>query len=247
MSTHTHIQIPKIIHQIWLGPKKQPNIWMNTWAKLYCSKYPEWTYKLWTEKEIDELNLINKKQYDHEPFYNGKSDIARYEILYRYGGIFMDADSLYLNNMSTDKSNTLDWIINEANQKGGFFAATEPKNKTIYANGVIGSIPNHLIMNQMIKHITKNYYELKNEKKRECDVWTVTGTLPFTEIVNQNKNKLFSLDHKYFYPISFHQNNLNILKDEIIRKYPNAIMMQYGYTSNNLLYDNCMEKFINEN
>ena len=83
------MEIPKIIHQIWLGPNKQPDIWMNSWKNNYINKYPEWTYKLWTEQEIDELNLINKKQYENEKFYNGKSDIARYEILYRFGGVFM--------------------------------------------------------------------------------------------------------------------------------------------------------------
>ena len=239
--------IPKVINQIWLGPKIRPNIWMDTWKLDYCNKYPEWSYKLWTEKEINSLDLINKKQYDYESYYNAKSDIARYEILSKYGGIFMDADSMYLNNESTSKSNSLDWIIDEAIKNGGFFAATEPKNTKIYANGVIGSIPNHPIMNQMIKHISDKYYGLKNGKKHEKDIWTITGTLPFTDVINSNKNTLFSLDHKYFYPVSFHQNNLPLSKNEIITKYPESIMMQYGYTSNNILHNNCMEKYISEN
>lgn len=239
------ISIPKTIHQIWLGPKKRPDIWMDTWKHKYCTKYPEWTYKLWTEDEIDDLELINQQQYDYETYYNAKSDIARYEILSRFGGIFMDADSMYLDNQTTDKSNNLDWIIEVANKNGGFFAATEPKNTNIYANGVIGSIPNHPIMNQMIEYIANNYYRLKSGKPKERDIWTITGTLPFTEIVNNNKTTLFSLNHRYFYPVSFHQNNLELTKDKIINEFPEAIMMQYGYTSNNILHDNCMEKFVN--
>ena len=84
------MNIPKIIHQIWLGPNKRPDIWMDSWKNDYINKYPEWTYKLWTEKEINEINLTNKKQYENEKFYNGKSDIARYEILYQFGGVFID-------------------------------------------------------------------------------------------------------------------------------------------------------------
>lgn len=243
----TNAKIPKIIHQIWLGPKKRPDIWMDTWKITFCNKYQEWKYKLWTEKEINNLDLINRQQYEYETYYNAKSDIARYEILSKFGGIFMDADSMYLNNNSTEQSNNLDWIINEASNNGGFFAATEPKNTNIYANGVIGSCPNHPIMNQMIEHVSNNYYRLKTGKTREKDIWTITGTLPFTEIVNNNKSIFFSLNHKYFYPVSFHQNNLALPRDKIIEKYPNAIMMQYGYTSNNILHNNCMEIFIANN
>ena len=30
--------IPKIIHQIWLGPNKRPDIWMNTWKIDYIKQ-----------------------------------------------------------------------------------------------------------------------------------------------------------------------------------------------------------------
>ena len=49
--------IPKIIHQIWLGPNKRPDIWMNSWKINYIKKHPDWTYKLWTEKEINMLQV----------------------------------------------------------------------------------------------------------------------------------------------------------------------------------------------
>ena len=238
-------KIPKIIHQIWLGPNKRPDIWMNSWKITYCNNYPEWDYKLWTEKEINELNLINKKQYENEKFYNGKSDIARYEILNRFGGIFIDADSLYLNNNSNEKSNNLDWIIEKANINGGFFAATEPVNKQIYANGVIGSKINHPILSDMISHISSTYFNLKKIHSRERDIWTVTGTKPFTDVVNIHNDKLFKLDHIYFYPVSFHENNINLSVNKVIELYPNAIMLQYGYTTNNILRNNCMKKYIN--
>lgn len=192
-------KIPKIIHQIWLGPNKRPDIWMNSWKELYCKKYPEWEYKLWTEKEINNLSLTNEKQYQYEKFYNGKSDIARYEILNKYGGIFMDADSLYLNNDIKEKSNHLNWIIEKGNINGGFFAASEPVNKNIYANGVIGSISNHSILKDMINHISNNYFNLKKKYVRERDIWTITGTKPFTDIINEKQQQLLILDHKYFF------------------------------------------------
>ena len=70
------MNIPKIIHQIWLGPYKRPDIWMNSWKIDYIKENNDWKYKLWTEKEIKKLNLINKEFYEKEEYYNGKSDIV---------------------------------------------------------------------------------------------------------------------------------------------------------------------------
>jgi len=235
-------KIPKIIHQIWLGPNIRPDIWMNSWKIDYCKQYPDWEYKLWTEKEINEFGLKNKAQYEFEKFYNGKSDIARYEILNKYGGLFIDADSLWIK----ESINCLDDIILESNTYG-FFCAKEPKNSHIYANGVIGSIPNHKILNDMIDHIQSNYFELKKTSNLERQIWQITGTQPFSNIVNNNYNKLKNvliLEHFFFYPVSFHQNNLNLDTKSFHIKYPKAIMFQYGYTTNNILHNNCMKKYI---
>ena len=81
--------IPKIIHQIWLGDQnKRPIELMKTWKELN----PTWEYKVWTEKEM--FPLINQMQFNqYGATYNGKANILRYEILYNYGGFFIDADS----------------------------------------------------------------------------------------------------------------------------------------------------------
>ena len=232
------MEIPKIIHQIWLGPNKRPDIWMNSWKNDYINKYPEWTYKLWTEKEIDELDLINKKQYNNEKFYNGKSDIARYEILYKFGGIFIDADSLWIQNSLND--------ILERSKISGMFCAEEPVNKWSIANGVIGFTKEHPILQNMINHISNNYFNLKKKLKKEREIWQVTGTKPFTEIVKKYDNTLI-LESYYFYPESFHQNNLNLNSKDFPKLYPNSIMFQYGYTTNNILNNNIMKKHIDKN
>lgn len=83
-------RIPKIIHQVWLGssfPEKYI-YFQNTWRMFH----PDWEYILWTEKEIEEFGLVNKAAYDESTNYGQKSDIARYEILYRMGGLYVDTD-----------------------------------------------------------------------------------------------------------------------------------------------------------
>ena len=51
--------IPHTIHQVWIGNKERPDEWMDTWKKMM----PNWDYVLWTEKEIDALNMVNSHQY----------------------------------------------------------------------------------------------------------------------------------------------------------------------------------------
>ena len=89
-SYSSHPRIPKVIHQIWLGspyPEKYVAL-RDTWLALN----PGWEYKLWMEEDIIALKLVNKKQYEKAKNYGERSDIARYEILYRFGGLYIDTD-----------------------------------------------------------------------------------------------------------------------------------------------------------
>ena len=234
-------KIPKIIHQIWLGPNKKPDIWMNSWKIDYINQNPDWEYRFWDEEEINKLSLINKKQYEAEKFYNGKSDITRYEILNQFGGVFMDADSLWIKK----DNNSLNDIL-EKSKISGMFAAEEPVNKWSIANGVIGFTKNHDILNQMIQFISKNYFNLKKKLSKEKEIWNITGPKPFTEILKNNNNKLI-LDSYYFYPESFHKSNLHLNPNDFPKLYPKSIMFQYGYTTNNLSKnENIMKKFIDK-
>jgi mannosyltransferase OCH1-like enzyme len=91
-----YTDIPKLIHMIWLGPFPYPNEWVDTW-KPFCQNFG-WTLKLWREKDIEDFGLINNKEFNESVSYQQKSDIARYEILYRLGGMYIDCDMVYLGN-----------------------------------------------------------------------------------------------------------------------------------------------------
>ncbi len=47
-------KIPKIIHQIWIGPKPRPSKFMETWAK----KNPDFEYILWNEDEFQKRGIV---------------------------------------------------------------------------------------------------------------------------------------------------------------------------------------------
>ena len=94
--------IPKKIHQIWIGPKQPPIVWIDTWRKQYRAQHPGWEYKLWTDAEVAELPMRMKDLYDKEAMYQCKADLLRLEVLWREGGIYIDADMVWLSKSLQD-------------------------------------------------------------------------------------------------------------------------------------------------
>jgi len=132
--------IPRIIHQIWVGNNPRPSKWMNTWK----TNHPDWQYLLWNEEKIKELGLVNEDVYR---FYymmecwHGCADVVRVEVLFKYGGVYLDAD--------TTCTHPIDELI-----KRDFFAVYEPgKEMGRIANGIIGVSPLHRIMKDYIMAI----------------------------------------------------------------------------------------------
>jgi mannosyltransferase OCH1-like enzyme len=82
--------VPRTIHQIWLGSKVPQKY--DKWRKSWMKHNPDFNYILWDEKKILKMGLINEKQFIQTKNFAVKSDIARYEILYNFGGIYVDTD-----------------------------------------------------------------------------------------------------------------------------------------------------------
>ena len=95
--------IPKIMHQLWIGPKPAPITLMDTWKKLN----PDFEYIHWNEAEFIKRNMTFKCQskIDEIEEINGKADILRWEILYKYGGVFLDADSICIEPVDNELMN----------------------------------------------------------------------------------------------------------------------------------------------
>lgn len=84
------LQIPKIIHQIWLGGPL-PEAYVS-WTKTWQEHHPDWTYIIWGDDDLPLLPLVNKKLFDKASNFGEKSDILRLELLNLYGGLYIDTD-----------------------------------------------------------------------------------------------------------------------------------------------------------
>ena len=89
VSRMAEISIPKVFHQIWLGRKEIPGKFRAGgvgWAEMN----PGWRVEWWTDDRVPEI--VNRKEFEGADKMAAKSDILRYELLWRFGGIYVDSD-----------------------------------------------------------------------------------------------------------------------------------------------------------
>lgn len=177
--------IPKVIHQIWLGsPFPEKYIaWRDTWLQLH----PDWKYILWTDKDIEKLNLVNKKMYMTSSNYGEKSDIARVEILYRFGGLYIDTDFECLKSFD---------VLHHCCE---FYAGLD-EGPTAAFNGLIGSRKHHPLLKAYIENMKREAHE--NDTTDEIEIRT--GPHYFTKILVQhladNNTNVVLFPTTFFYP-----------------------------------------------
>jgi mannosyltransferase OCH1-like enzyme len=135
-------RIPRIIHQIWLGSEVPEKY--HCLQESFKQFHPDWEYCLWTDEMINTLQLINKDVYDSSTNYGEKSDIARYEILYRFGGVYADMDVKCLAS------------FDEFHHYVDFYAGISPLHAEVVAeNCIVGSCPGNPILALCIERLTK--------------------------------------------------------------------------------------------
>src|SRR3990167_2863670 len=163
--------IPKIIHQIWLGPAKMPTAWMNTWRE----KNPAMKSMLWREKELEEFGLQFQDKCNHlisKGEFRGASDMMRIEILDRLGGVYIDADSI-----------CLEPIEDALFMNSSFFVGRDYDHKrkeyvNRMSNGTIGSVPGHPVLKEYLERISKS----------DVTKWWKMGGEMLTSIVEGRKD-----------------------------------------------------------
>ena len=161
--------IPKIIHQLWIGSKPAPITLMNTWK----DKNPEFEYIFWNEEEIKKRNFIFKCQdkIDDIEEINGKADIMRWEILYKYGGVFLDADSI-----------CIEPIDQELMSKKCFAGwEQEELRPGLIATGTMGFPKKHPLVKGAIKWILNNEV---SQQKAILMAWQSVGPGLLTRMYN---------------------------------------------------------------
>lgn len=144
--------IPPIIHYCWFGgnPLSQTAIrCIDSWRKYF----PDYEIKEWNEQNFD-VNLFSYTQEAYKMgMYAFVSDVARFWILYKYGGLYFDTD--------VEVIRSFEDIVQERAFMGW---ETADKNGLQYINpGIgIGGMP----QNKIFREILKKFESLSFYKKR---------------------------------------------------------------------------------
>ena len=153
-------RIPKIIHHIWLGSPLPPKYikYIKSWKR----HHPDWTVKLWLEKDVFSFPFITGHKINQAKNQGQRSDIFRYEILYRYGGLYVDTDFLCLKPHDI-LHHTCDFY-------------TSMSEGTIF-NGLLGVAAKHPIIEQCLHSINQTSHFSTDTR----DVLHQTGPHLFTQ------------------------------------------------------------------
>ena len=176
--------IPKIIHQLWIGPKIAPTKFMDTWR----DKHPGYEYIRWSESEIEKrglpLSCINRINEMEE--INGKADIIRWEILYHYGGIFIDADAICIE--------PFDDLLPDVKAFCGW--ENEQCREGLRATGTMAFPPKHPLVRECIEWIQNNDCSVERTGLR---AWMSVGPLLLTKMLNTNNYPDVTVYPSYYF------------------------------------------------
>lgn len=136
--------IPKVIHYCWFGRNELPDDLKrckDSWSK-YC---PDYQIIEWNEDNYDvEKHIYAKQAYQYKKW-SFVSDVARLEILYENGGIYLDTDMELIKN--------LDDLLYQSG-----FVGVE-KWGVINTGGGCGVVPHHPMVRKMLEYRLKFYFE----------------------------------------------------------------------------------------
>jgi hypothetical protein len=85
-------QIPKVIHYCWIGGNPIPDClqkYVDGWKRL-C---PDYDIKLWNEQNYDFASHPYMKAAYETGHYGFAPDYARFDIVYKFGGMYLDTDA----------------------------------------------------------------------------------------------------------------------------------------------------------
>ena len=186
--------IPKIIHQLWIGPKTAPINLMNTWRDKHEKEGFE--YILWTEDEMKKRNFISKLPHKINQMHeiNGKADILRWGILYKYGGVFADADSFCIEPVTdlVEKYHAFFGYENEQIRGKGWstkklYGDVLAHSCPLIATGTMGFPKEHGLPKMAIEWIEKNNILYISDYKTSKTAWRSVGPGLLTRLYWRNK------------------------------------------------------------
>ena len=154
--------IPRILHQVWVGPDAMPQEFLD-YRESWRRHHSDWEMRLWTEDSLPD-DLIRPEVYERLRNPAERSDIIRLEVLYRFGGVYVDTDVECLR------------PIGPLLEEGDFFVG-EVQGKV--ENAVIGAAAGHPVLERALR-------ELRPATEYGADLTQGTGPWFLTALLREH-------------------------------------------------------------
>lgn len=179
--------IPKRIHYCWFGGNAKSELilkCLNSW-KEYA---PDYEIIEWNESNFK----ISKYKYMKEAFENRRyafvSDVARFDILHEYGGIYLDTDVELIK------------PISEFLQHDMFMGYDQ---RGLIASGLIfGSVKGHNILAKILEYYSSHHFIMKNGRENLTTVVTIVSDT-LTELGFELNGQKIEKEGVVLYPKTF--------------------------------------------
>lgn len=152
--------IPKIIHQYWTGDPMPEQY--RAWSEAWTAMNPGWTHYLWSDEALNadgpflRNDALHRRAADYvEASRVGqfRADLVRYELLHRFGGVWIDADFEPLKPLDS-------WFAELDGDRP--FAVWEVQDEWI-ANGMMGAPAGDPFINHLITRLPASAAERRGQ------------------------------------------------------------------------------------
>lgn len=181
--------IPRIFHRVWVGGNPVPEEFLS-YGESWQRHHPGWDLRQWTDDNLPDLLRPEGADPNRDP--TERSDLLRYELVRRFGGVYLDMDFECLK--------PIDELIAGVDFFVGYIV-TEHRDGKVRSqrvgSAIIGAVPEHPILERAIRE-AQPMPDLGYDKE-------ATGPL-FLERLLQDFPEATKFPLEYLYPQTEEQN-----------------------------------------
>lgn len=155
--------IPKKIHYCWFSGRPMP-LFLQECIQSWRDCCPDYEIIEWNEKNYDVADIPYAEEAYKNRSYGFVADVARLDILYRYGGVYLDTDVTLLK--------SLDELLYQP-----AFVGVE-KWGNINTGGGCGAVAHHPMIREMLEY-RKRFHFIQKDGSRNTTTNGLYETVPF--------------------------------------------------------------------
>jgi mannosyltransferase OCH1-like enzyme len=172
---YPNVLIPRIFHQIWVGPDPFPEDYAR-YQQTWLDRHPGWELRFWSEENLPgDLRRPEAAERLRAPA--ERANILRLEVLWRFGGVYVDTDFECLRSIEP--------LIDDSEL---FISLAKPGRVN---NALMGSVAGHPVLGELLDLIRPREF-FGHDKN-------ATGTR-FLDTLLIDRHGVTLIDPEHFYP-----------------------------------------------